>query len=337
MTDREHPVLRDATRELNEGKLDRRDFLRIATLLGVSAVSAYTMAGLPTPAEAQTAAPKKGGTLRIGMRVQDLSSPHTYSWIESANAARQTLDYLTHTGPDNITRPHLVEKWTASEDLKSWTFVLRKDVKWRKGGNNFTADDAIWNIQRVLDPKTGSSVVGLLKGFMLVDFETGEKDDKGAAKKSTKLWDPKAIEKVDEYTFRLNGQAANLSIPEALYHYPFLMMDPAEGGKFGVGSNGTGAYELVELDIGRRAVFTARKDGYFAGGPWVDRFEVVDIGEDAAAAVGAMASKQIDMEYQGSISTLPAMEKMPHVQMLKVNTAYTAVARVHSVKPFDDK
>ena len=337
MTDREHPVLRDATRELNEGKLDRRDFLRIATLLGVSAVSAYTMAGLPTPAEAQTAAPKKGGTLRIGMRVQDLSSPHTYSWIESANSARQSLDYLTHTGPDNITRPHLVEKWTASEDLKSWTFVLRKDVKWRKGGRNFNADDAIWNIQRVLDPKTGSSVIGLLKGFMLVDFETGEKDDKGAAKKSTKLWDPKAIEKVDEYTFRLNGQAANLSIPEALYHYPFLMMDPAEGGKFGVGSNGTGAYELVELDIGRRAVFTARKDGYFAGGPWVDRFEVVDIGEDAAAAVGAMASKQIDMEYQGSISTLPAMEKMPHVQMLKVNTAYTAVARVHSVKPFDDK
>ena len=63
------------TRELNEGKLDRRDFLRIATLLGVSAVSAYTMAGLPTPAEAQTAAPKKGGTLRIGMRVPGSQEP----------------------------------------------------------------------------------------------------------------------------------------------------------------------------------------------------------------------------------------------------------------------
>ena len=72
-------------------------------------------------------------------------------------------------------------------------------------------------------------------------------------------------------------------------------------------------------------VFTARKDGYFAGGPWLDRFEFVDIGEDAAAAVGAMASKQIDREYQGSISTLAAMEKMPHVQMYQVTTAYTAV------------
>ncbi len=125
MTDREHPVLRDATRELNEGKLDRRDFLRIATLLGVSAVSAYTMAGLPTRRKPRRRS-QEGRHAALGMRVQDLSSPHTYSWIESANSARQSLDYLTHTGPDNITRPHLVEKWTASADLKSWTFVLRK-------------------------------------------------------------------------------------------------------------------------------------------------------------------------------------------------------------------
>ena len=297
MADRDHPVIQHAGREFAEGKLGRRDFLRIATLLGVSATTAYGMAGLPMPAMAQ-GTPKKGGVLRLGMRVQDLSSPHTYSWIEGANAARQTLDYLTYTGADNVTRPNLVAKWEASPDLKTWTFTLRNDVKWRKG-RQFTADDAVWNFNRVLDPNTGSSVVGLLKGFMLEEYDTGQKDDKGNAKKSTRLWDASAIQKVDALTFRITGRAPNLAIPEALFHYPFLIMDPEEGGKFGVGSNGTGAFELVELDVGRRAVFTARKDGYWNGGPWVDRFEIVDLGEDAAAYVAAIASKQIDMQYQG--------------------------------------
>jgi peptide/nickel transport system substrate-binding protein len=335
MANREHPVIQHAGREFAEGKLDRREFLRIATLVGMSAASAYALAGLPMPALAQ-GAPKKGGTLKLGMRVQDISSPHTYSWIESANSARQTLDYLTVTGVDNVTRPSLVEKWEASPDLKTWTLRLRKDVTWRKG-QKFTADHAIWNLNRVLDAKTGSSVVGLLKGFILTEFETGEKDDKGNAKKSTKLWDAQAIKKVDDFTVQLTGQVANLSIPEALFHYPLLMTDPAEEGKFGIGSNGTGPYELVEHEVGKRSLYVARKSGYWGQGPWVERFEIIDLGDDAAAQVSALASKQVDMIYQGAVSTLPTVEKLPHVQVNSVDTGYTAVARVHSIKPFDDK
>ena len=79
--DKPHPVIGVAGREFADGKLDRREFLRIATLLGIAAPTAYGMAGLPLPALAQ-GTPKKGGVIRIGMRVQDISSPHTYSWIE---------------------------------------------------------------------------------------------------------------------------------------------------------------------------------------------------------------------------------------------------------------
>lgn len=335
MSDKLHPVILRAGSELADGKMGRRDFLRIATLLGVSATTAYGMAGLSLPALAQ-GTPKKGGILRIGMRVQDLSSPHTYSWIEGANNARQVLDYLTFTGIDNITRPNLVEKWEASPDLKIWTMYLRKDVKWRKG-RQFTADDALWNLNRVLDAKTGSSVVGLLKGFLLTEFETGEKDAKGNPKKSTKLWDASALQKVDDFTFKINGQVPNLSIPEALFHYPLMIMDPAEGGKFGVGSNGTGPYELVEHEVGKRSVHKARASGYWGSGPYIDQFEVIDLGEDTSAQVAALASKQVDMIYQGSIPALPAIEKLDHVQVNKVDSGYTAVARVQSVKPFDDK
>ncbi len=336
MADKLHPIIKLAGREFADGNLDRREFLRVATLLGVAAPVAFGMAGLPTPARAQ-GTPKKGGTVRLGSRVQDLKSPHTYSWVEGANAARQSLDYLTYTGIDNVTRPNLVEKWEASPDLKSWTLRLRKDVTWRKDNRKLTADDVAWNIRRVLDAKTGSSVVGLLKGFILDEFETGDKDDKGVAKKSTRLWDASAIEKVDDFTVRLNGKTANLGIPEALFHYPFMIMDPLENGEFKVGSNGTGAFEMVELDVGKRAKFVARKNGHWGGGAHLDNFEIIDLGDDPAAQVAALVSKQVDMIYQGAITTYSTIERIPHLQINMVDTAYTAVARVHSIKPFDDK
>ena len=71
----------------------------------------------------------------------------------------------------------------------------------------------MWNLKRVLDAKTGSSVVGLLKGFILDEFETGERDDKGNAKKSTRLWDANAIEKVDDFTVKLNGKTPSSPFP----------------------------------------------------------------------------------------------------------------------------
>src|SRR5207245_7873206 len=110
------------------------------------------------------------------------------------------------------------------------------------------------NFKRVLDPKTGSSMLGLMKGFLHEEFETGEKDDKGNAKKSTRLWDANAIQKVDAFTVRLNGKTPQLAIPEQLFHYPLLILDPAEKGEFKVGSKGSGAFTLVVREEGRSVV-----------------------------------------------------------------------------------
>jgi peptide/nickel transport system substrate-binding protein len=337
----EHSLVPTLKRQLVERHIDRREFVRYATLLGMAAPAAYAFASRITgepmvrPAAAQGSLPK-GGTLRLAMRCQDLKSPHTYSWVESSNSARQVLDYLTVTGVDNITRPALIEKWEPSPDLKTWTLRVRKSVKWHNG-RQFTADDVVWNIKRVLDPKTGSSVLGLMKGFLLEDVETGEKDDKGNPKKSSRLWDASAIQKVDDFTVRLNGKTAQLAVPEQLFHYPFLILDPAENGEFKVGSNGTGAFTLVENEVGRRQVLKARKQGYWGGGPNLDQLEFIDLGDDPAASVAALASKQVDGLYGADIVQLEALQKISHVQMYQVTTAYTATARMQPVKPFDDK
>ena len=333
--DTQHPYIPVLQRDLRRRAIDRREFLRSATLLGMSAAAAYAFAGV-APAEAQApAALPQGGTLRLGMRCHELTTPHSFSWIESSNSGRQHFDYLTVTGVDNITRPSLAEKWEASEDLKSWTLHLRRDVMWHNG-RQFNADDAVWNLKRVMDPKTGSSVLGLMKAFLMEDYETDEVDARGVRKKAARLWAANAIEKVDDFTVRLNGRVPNLAVPEQLYHYPLLILDPADAGVFKVGANGTGPFILTANEVSRRQLFRANPK-YWGGKPNLDQLEFIDLGDDPAAAISALASRQVDGIYFADVVQVEALKQLPHLQMYQVPTAYTATARMQPVKPFDDK
>jgi peptide/nickel transport system substrate-binding protein len=149
---RDHDYLPILKRDLADGKVSRRSFLRTATLLGLSAASAYAFAdkltGVPSEAQAQEAKPK-GGTLRISTTVYDVKSPAIASTTAHPLIYSQVVEYLTKTGADNVTRPHLLKSWEPSADLKTWTLHLRDDVKWHSG-RPFVADDVVWNLTRLL-------------------------------------------------------------------------------------------------------------------------------------------------------------------------------------------
>ena len=73
-----HPYLPQLVEQFKRNEVDRREFLRTATLLGVSVSAAFSLAGLPAPAQAQAQAAKpRGGTLRISTTVYDVKSPPT--------------------------------------------------------------------------------------------------------------------------------------------------------------------------------------------------------------------------------------------------------------------
>src|SRR6056297_1731475 len=89
------------------GKISRREFLRDSTLLGLSATAAYGVVGAALPGAARAQDLPKGGTLRLGIRVVDISSPHAMAFDDGTTAIRPVCDYLVRTGQDNITRPWL--------------------------------------------------------------------------------------------------------------------------------------------------------------------------------------------------------------------------------------
>ena len=82
-TNRIHPAVLDAASALHKGKVNRRDFLRFATLLGTSATFAYAMAGCApppsapaggaaAPAAGATGAIKRGGAWTSGLKLQKI-------------------------------------------------------------------------------------------------------------------------------------------------------------------------------------------------------------------------------------------------------------------------
>lgn len=336
-----HPGVKELCAQFKSGKMDRREFVRLAAFLGVSAASAYAFAGDPLGGglvkEAAAQTPKKGGVLRVAMQVQEMKDPATFDWTQKSNQTRHIVEYLTITGPDNITRPYLAESWEASDDLKTWTFKLRQGVKW-SNGDEFNADDVVFNFTRWCDPKTGSSNIGLLDA-LTEEYDTGEKNADGSPKMGKRLA-PGAVERVDDYTVRLHLKSPVLSMPENLYNYPMAIVHrnfEKDGGDFAKNPIGTGPFELVEFVVGERCTLRRRKEPYWGGEVYLDEIRYIDTGEDDAAAVAALASGQVDAIYRLGIPTLELAQRLPNVKIAEVVSAQTGVIRMHvNEPPFND-
>ena len=52
--------------------------------------------------------------------------------------------------------PDLAERWESSPDSKTWTFYLRKGVKFHGNRGELTADDVVYSLTRSADPKRSS-------------------------------------------------------------------------------------------------------------------------------------------------------------------------------------
>jgi peptide/nickel transport system substrate-binding protein len=327
-----HSYLPELCDQLKTKKIDRRDFLRQAALLGMTATTAYAMADVLTgdaPIKAaQAATPKAGGALKVSMRVQEMTDPASFDWAEKSNVARFIVEHLTRTRADNVTVPYLAKSWEASDDLKTWVFHLKEGVKW-SNGDDFTSADVAHTVNRWLDPATGSSNLGLF-GAMVEEGADGKK--RGIAN---------AVEVVDSHTIKFNLKQAALAMPENFYNYPTAIVHKGFGADYDADLSknpiGTGPCELADFSIGERAILKKRAGAYHDGAFHLDEIQYFDHGEDTNAWIAALASQQVDMVYRVPNDAIETVKRLPFVNIHEATTAQTAVMRFRvTEKPFDD-
>lgn len=333
MSERIHPLAVKAVKQLQQGRVSRRDFLRYVTLLGTSVGTAYALAACGPAGAPEAAAPAagdvstvagaggggitRGGTLRIGQLIQQVDHPARLSWLEGANIVRHVNEYLTFTGADNITRPYLLENWEASDDVQTWTLNLRKGIKFNTGAD-MTADDVIFSFSQWLDPEIGSSMLGLL----------------------TYLDGMNSVEKVDDYTIRLNLTAPNIGVPEHLFHYPAVILPRDFQGDWVKQPVGSGPFTLEEYTEGERASLKARTDYWQMGEdgkplPYLD--ELIYVNADKDASVAAIQGGQLDTLFKPRPADFLALKDNPEIQVKTVATANCFVVRMRvDQAPWDD-
>ena len=312
-----HPYIPRLIEQLEARRVDRREFLRTATLLGLSAPAAYGIVGRVFGESAiprARAQGKPGGILRVAMEVQKMDDPATYSWVQMSNQTRHIAEYLAITGPDNVTRPMLAESWEASDDLKTWTFHLRQGVMWHNG-EEFVADHVVWNVERWRKPELGSSNIGLSTFASMA-----------------------SVEAVDPHTVRFNLNKPVLSAPEDCYNYPTAILHPSFAPPFSDNPIGTGPYTLGEpLAVGDRCILkriTQTTDGkefkYWGDEVYLDEIHYYHY--DADNQLTAFASGDVDTIYSFGIEQYDFAEALG-AEIVAAQTAQTLCCRFKVTEP----
>jgi peptide/nickel transport system substrate-binding protein len=326
---RVHPYVPELQEQLRQGRISRREFLRGATLLGLSLPMANFLAacGASPTAPAATTAPaapeatsapaaatgaiKRGGVLRVGIQVPAVDHPARFSWVFDSNEFRQVYEYLTETGSDNITRPYLLDSWEVNDTLDVWTLRLRQGVTW-SNGDEFTSEDVLFNFAEWLNPDTQSSILGLWEGFLTIEN----------------------VQAVDTYTVQLMLDAPKLDVPETLFHYPAQIMHRSFNGDLTTLTNpGTGPMKLDAFVVGERVV-VSKRDGYWQNGadgsplPYLDGIEYLDLGNDQTAYVAALQGGQIDTIYDPTVDTFLALRNDSSLTVEPIATSQVRVLRM---------
>jgi peptide/nickel transport system substrate-binding protein len=327
-----HPLVTKANQQLREGKISRRDFLRLSTLVGMSLAAAEVLAACgpepaatqaPAAAPAATEAPVvateapatggivRGGTLTCATRIERVDNPATFSLVSASHPWRHVVEYLTYTDPAGITHPYLLENWTASDDLLTWTLAVRKGIKFNNG-QELTADDVMFNFKQWLTESVQSSMFGAMS-YLTLD----------------------GVEKTDDYTITLRLTTPSIFIPEHLAQYPAGIVPASFGGDITKEPVGTGAFTMEEYVVGERCVLKARSD-YWRNGvdgkplPYLDEIIMVQLGDDRSADLSAYQSGQVDTIIEPNVAIWEALKDDPESTIVASPTGATRVLRMRA-------
>ena len=226
-------------------------------------------------------APQKGGDFREVIAT-DAISFHPYQTTDATSRLYQDKVYangLWLRDPKTLDPiPGMAESWTISADGKTYTFSLRKDLKW-SDGTPLTANDFVWTFEQAdkLENK----------------YPYAESINNIAAYKA-----------IDDYTLEITLKEATclaLTTVDAITPLPKHIWskldwnDSAKNSEINFPSVVSGPYKLKEWQRGDHATFV-RNDLYYRGAPYFDSYTIRIVSDPV---------KQFQMLKAGEVDTAP--------------------------------
>ncbi|AZR74469.1 peptide ABC transporter substrate-binding protein [Anoxybacter fermentans] len=219
------------------------------------------------------AEPKYGGTLIWGRGGDSVGlDPICETDGESFKVTQQIFDTLVEyePGTTNI-KPALATSWSVSEDGLTWTFKLRKGVKFHDG-TPFNAEAVKFNFDRWRLKDHPYHIPGEFKyyGWMFGDDLPGVIQD---------------VVVIDDYTIQFVLKQKFATFLANLAMVPFGISSPTAIKKWGddyfTHPVGTGPFKFVEWIKGDRIILEANED-YWDGRPYLDKIVFRSIPDNGA-------------------------------------------------------
>lgn len=284
--------------------IGRRKF----SIAASSALAAIPVLAAWRPGAAQAQAAK---TLRVSVQnafttidPQKIRSSPEFVYV------RLVFNALTDFDENYAVRPELAERWEASADLKTWTFHLRRGVKFHNG-RELEAEDVIATYKRGLDPATGSVArtdLGVIEG----------------------------MEAVDRHTVRFVLNAPYSAFPAVLTSYYARIMPRDAFGQATTKPIGTGPFKFVEHLPGDRITLERNPDYFRAGMPKLDRV-VLRVVPEAASAVAALRAGDLEVVHNLPPEQVGNLKGASNLRVDVVNTGnWIALGMRNDIPPFNN-
>ncbi len=290
------------------GKMNRRDFLGRAAALGVTS----TLAGSLLTSAAQAAGPQKGGILKAGMQGGEATNsldPASFLSQVPFSFGKCWGETLVELTPDGGIEHRIAEEIGASDDAKTWTFKIRKDVEFHNG-KTVTAEDVLATLERHSDEDSKSGALGVMKGIE---------------------------------TMKANGDELVIELKEANADLPYLMADyhliiQPNGGKDDPAAGiSAGPYKVSVNEPGVRQG-GERFANYWQGDKMghADQIEIIVI-NDATARTSALQGGQVHMINRVEPKIVDLVKRVPGVTIQNVSGRGHYVFIMHcNTAPFDN-
>ena len=273
-----------------KGRINRREFMHHATVLGVGVASA---SALFTSARAAT--PKTGGSARVGVNSSGTSdSMDPTKFLSSGDFQRGFMAFNPLVAIDRKQGPTaaLATSWeptTPSGD--EWRLELRQGVTFHNG-KGFSSADVVYSLNRHLGPDSESPGKALLEQVTEI-----RPDGKHAV------------------YFKL--AAPNAELPMLLTQ-PQFVITPEGSDDFTDALSttvGTGAYKLKEFRPGIISAWERNED--FWGDAWVDEWEVVALTDNTARMNALLGgdldvANNVDLKLVGLIESTAGLRLVAH-------------------------